>query len=113
MRTKKFPSVIQETRLAEVVKIANARAGHKVETTLDMLRDAGYTVEWRRVVWLGGVGSYQWMPRRGYYRVLVAATKSGFVEGKQIKSFPIPNVVQYSTTKARRIGYRYGWCVEC
>lgn len=112
--TKPFqPTTLQSQTLERIVSLANQRAGRNVNSTLELLRNAGFDPLWRRVVWTGGVGSYRWMPRRRRYRILVAATKSGYKESKTITIYPAPGLVQLSNSKPQRIGFRYGWCIEC
>lgn len=107
------PSELQGSALFDICRLVEQRAGRRVETTLELLRAAGYDPQWRRVVWTGGVGSYRWMPRRRRYRILVAATKSG-LSRPTVKRLPImPGVVDTILISGKRRGFRYGWCVEC
>ena len=107
------PTSLQSDTLSAVCALVEERAGRRVETTLDLLRAAGYEPHWRRVVWTGGVGSYRWMPRRRRYRVLVAATKSGLTN-PTVKQLPVmPGVIDTILIPGKRRGFRYGWCVEC
>lgn len=107
------PTPYQTSDLDTVCRLVTQRAGRRVDTTLDLLRQAGYEPQWRRVVWTGGVGSYRWMPRRRRYRILVAATKSG-LSTPSVKQLPVmPGVIDTILIPGKRRGYRYGWCVEC
>ena len=113
MTKRSEPTCLQYDTLSRVCRLVEERAGRRVETTLDLLRQAGFEPYWRRVVWTGGVGSYRWMPRRRRYRVLVAATKSG-VSTSTVKQIPVmPGVVDTILIPGKRRGFRYGWCVEC
>ena len=107
------PDVLQSDTLHKIIAILNERTGRRVKTTLNILRNAGYTPVWRRVVWTGGVGSYKWMPRRRKYRILVAATKSGLTTPKIRKVSYVPGVVDFVQSETKRRGFRYGWCIEC
>ncbi len=107
------PKPKQDSDLQKVLAILEERIGKNVNKTLDLLRTAGYTPAWRRVVWTGGVGSYKWMPRRRKIRILVAATKSGLTERKITPVSYVPGVTSFIETAAKRKGFRYGWCVEC
>lgn len=113
MTKRILPSDQQSDALDHVLRIVDERSGRCVETTLQILRDAGFNPLWRRVVWTGGVGSYQWMPRRRRFRILVAATKSGYSKPKLAQRPVMPGVFDTVLTPGRRRGFRYGWCVEC
>ena len=107
------PTDEQHSDLQKILAVLNERTGRRVETTLDILQNMGYTPAWRRVVWTGGVGSYKWMPRRRKLRILVAATKSGLTMPKIRKVSYYPGVVTFEQSAPKRKGFRYGWCVEC
>lgn len=107
------PTNDQQNNIQQIIAILNERAGRRVEATLQILRNAGYTPLWRRVVWTGGVGSYRWMPRRRKIRILVAATKSGYSAPTTKAVSYVPGVVDFVKSNAKRRGFRYGWCVEC
>lgn len=107
------PSILQQNSLQEICNLVEQRNGRRVKTTLELLRQAGYKPQWQRVIWTGGVGSYRWMPRRRKFRILVAATKSGY-SNQIVKNIEImPGIINTIRIPGKQRGFRYGWCVEC
>lgn len=112
MTRKRTPSNFQESELLDIVKLLNSRVGRKVEKTIAILESRGYQINWSRVTWVGGVASYQWMPRRGRYRLLISATKSGYSGIKFTTQEFAPGMSLWKETPAKRRGFKYGNCIE-
>lgn len=102
----------QITRRDQVISILASRVGRKSATTHDLLELSGFTIHWRRVTFSGGVGSWQWMPRRRKFRILVNATKSGYSGGHWSSHNPVAGFSMDVYIPGKRRGYCYGFCVE-
>lgn len=96
----------QQTQLENILQILSERKYRSNQRTIELIQQRGHRVEWKRVTWTGGIGSYKVM-RNHRVRVLVCATKSGLSKPKAI----IRNLAVLFRSR-KRIGYRYGFCVE-
>ncbi|MEG1671988.1 MAG: hypothetical protein RR298_00520, partial [Alistipes sp.] len=79
--------------------------------TLDLLRAAGFDPEWKRVRWLGGVGSSHLM-RGNILRVLVCSSCSGYSSGSTHSVNYCPGISDFIHIRGKRSGFRYGYCCE-
>lgn len=70
-----------------------------------------WPVTWKRVTWSGGVGSWKLM-RGGRLRIQVAASCSGFKKAHSTARISGGGSLIVRSSKSRRIGYRYAWCIE-
>lgn len=105
------PTTWQAQQLEALQNILTDRYGKSNDATLEILKAAGFTPQWLRVRWTGGVGSYSVM-RRKILRVLVSATKSGFSAANTMPVEYVPGIVGFVHKDVKRRGFRYGWCVE-
>lgn len=105
------PTPWQAQQLEALQNILADRYGKSTDTTLEILKAAGFNPQWLRVRWTGGVGSYS-IIRHKIIRVLVSATKSGYTAATTKAISYIPGVVDFVQSNAMRRGFRYGWCVE-
>lgn len=63
--------------LARMCAIIESRRHKSTEATHLLCVQEGYAVVWRRLRVSGGVGAFQWMPRRKCYRLQVTASVWG------------------------------------
>lgn len=89
------------------------RKNRLTEDTHRVLSQLGYCVEWKRVRWTGGVGTWRMMRSRKI-RYQVGATKSGYHRKGWVKVITTGWAMQTRTRvgKGKGRGFRYAWCVE-
>lgn len=80
-----------------------------MRVTHEILTHEGYSAQWLRVKWIGGVGSYREM-RGGKVRMQVNATCSGYHTNIARTHVYGNSIIVASTPKHR--GYRYAFCIE-
>lgn len=110
---KRHPTDAQLEAILELHAIISSRKNHMTEGTHLILSQLGYHAEWKRVRWIGGVGTWRMM-RGGRVRYQVGASKSGYHSKGWLHVCTLGWGVQTRTRrpKGKGRGFRYAWCVE-
>lgn len=110
---KRHPTPAQLEAILELHSLMSVRKNHLTEDTHHRLTQLGYCVEWKRVRWVGGVGTWRQM-RGGKIRYQVGASKSGYHSKGWVQICTAGWAMQTRTRrgKGKGRGFRYAWCVE-
>lgn len=97
--------------LARMVELVKSRKNCNSETTHHMCAHEGYPVFFLRLRVSGGVGSFQWMPRRKCYRLQVTAAVQGRYCPARKSARMVGGGIVISRVRAKFFP-RYSWCIE-
>ena len=91
-KVRQFPDERQQFYLDKFLPILRERRYRDNAETIELFQRLGFTPQWKRVKWVGGVGSWRIM-RGGRLRLQISSSIQGH-------------------DKQGKLGYRYATCIE-